>query len=100
MQCTPQTTDNITATYDSGEDTTKFTLPYTMQGKTFAIVRPDETKNKGLILGLRSGKHEITCTSGVTGQLRISFGRVFKFEYEFNKAHKPSTRSGQAAIDW
>ena len=88
---TPQTTDNITATYDSGEDTTKFTLPYTMQGKTFAIVRPDETKNKGLILGSAESGTEITCTvRGDWTATKISFGRQFSFEYEFNTAHKPA----------
>ena len=88
---TPQTSDNITAAFDSGSNKTTFTLPYDVAGKTIAVVRPDETKNKGLILGeITSGKKMVCSIKGDWTKTKIAFGRVFKFEYEFNKAHKPS----------
>ena len=88
---TPQVSDNITATYDVTNNKTKFVLPYSVQGKTIAVVRPDETKNKGLVLGELTSGTDLTCTvRGDWTKTKIAFGRVFKFEYEFNKAHKPS----------
>ena len=88
---TPQQSDNIKATFDSGGNKTTFELPYDVAGKTIAVVRPDETKNKGLILGeITSGKKMVCSIKGDWTKTKIAFGRVFKFEYEFNRAHKPS----------
>ena len=88
---TPQTSDDITASYDDGDDRTTFTLPYDVTGKTDCVVRYDETKNKGLVLGsIESGK-EIKCViKGDFTKTKLLFGRRYTFKYEFNRAHKPS----------
>ena len=88
---TPQISDNITASYDKGKDTTTFTLPYQVRGHTDAVVRPDETKNKGVILGAITSGNKIECTvKGDWTTTKIMFGARYKFDYEFNRAHKPS----------
>ena len=96
---TPQTSDNITATFDKSSNKTTFELPYEMRGHTDAIVRFDETKNKGLILGNASSGKKIVCTiKGDWTKTKIMFGRRFKFDYEFNTAHKPTRDQARQRI--
>ena len=88
---TPQQSDNIGFAWDPVENISTFTLPYTMQGKTYAVVRPDADNNKGLIIGSADAGNQIVCTvKGNWGGAKVSFGRQYNFEYEFNTAHKPS----------
>ena len=88
---TPQTSDNITSSYDKGKDKTTFTLPYNVTGTTDAVVRFSETKNKGLVLGSITSSNKIECSvKGDWTTTKIAFGRRYKFEYEFTRAHKPT----------
>ena len=88
---TPQTTDNITATYDSDTDKTTFTLPYTMVSTTDAVVRYDETSNQGLVLGTASSGTDIVCErKGDWRTTKIVFGARYNFEYTFTNAYVPT----------
>ena len=96
---TPQTSDNITATYDAQDDRTSFELPYDVTGDTDIIVRYDETKNKGLILGtLSSGKKADAVIRGDFRTTKLLIGRRYKFEYEFTQAYKPTKDQSRQRI--
>ena len=57
------------------DNKTTFELPYEMRGHTDAIVRYDETKNKGLILGNASSGKKIVCDiKGDWTKTKIMFG--------------------------
>ena len=88
---TPQTSDNITASYSKTDDRTTFTLPYTANSKTDCVVRYDEAKNKGLVLGSIDSGDKIKCViKGDFTKTKLLFGSRFTFKYEFTRAHKPS----------
>jgi hypothetical protein len=94
-----QTTDNITSSYDSANDRTTFTLPYEVTGTTDAVVRFSEDTNKGLVLGSIDEGSEMVCDQkGDWRETDIAFGRRYKFEYEFTRAHKPTRDQGKQRI--
>ena len=78
-------TDNITASYNAATNLTTFTLPYQMQGETKAVIRFDNSRLKGLQLGIATTGTTIVCTErgDYTGD-KISFGRTYTMEYEFS----------------
>ena len=83
------TTNNVTATYNSETKKTTFVLPYTSTGKTFAVVRFVNAKNQGAILGSTTGDTIVCDAPGDWTQEKIAFGEEYEFRYEFTRAFKP-----------
>ena len=70
-----------------------------MTGDTDIIVRYDETKNKGLILGtLSSRKKADAVIRGDFRTTKLLIGRRYKFEYEFTQAYKPTKDQSRQRI--
>ena len=88
---TPQTTDDVVATYDSELDLTTFTLPYTMRTTTDVVLRMDNSKHPGLALGEgTAGNTSITCfTKGDYRTSKVVIGARYNFEYTFTNAYIP-----------
>lgn len=81
----------ITASYDPDARLTTFTLPYQMHSPTDVVVRFDNARNHGLVLGSASSGNQIVCS--IRGDWRadkVIVGARYKFEYEFTTAYKPS----------
>ena len=73
------TTNNVTATYNSETKKTTFVLPYTSTGKTFAVVRFVNAKNQGAILGSTTGDTIACDAPGDWTQEKIAFGEEYEF---------------------
>jgi len=86
----PRTT-TVAASYDPDTRTTTFTLPYQMRSTTDVVIRFDNTRNQGLVLGTASSGNKIACSvrGDWTGD-KVVVGARYKFEYEFTTAYKPS----------
>ena len=87
------TTDNITAAYDSEDNVTTFTLPFTApaNSKIQAVTRFSEagTSYEGLFLG-ETTTTTLKCSQpGDWRNASIGFGEPYEFKYEFNKAYIP-----------
>jgi hypothetical protein len=86
------TGNNITATWDSSTDITTFTLPYSMAGITYAIVRWDNSRKRHLRIATASNGKNLICTeNGDFRDDKLVFGRSYKFLYEFSTPYKPTT---------
>ena len=96
---TPQTSDDVAASYDASTGLTTFTLPYEVRGHTDIVVRTDEVTNKGVIIGSASSGNTIVCErKGDWTATKLMIGRRYKFEYEFNRAHKPMRDQARSRI--
>ena len=87
------TTDNISATYDSVENKTTFTLPFPAPpgGKTQAVTifTGSSQANEGLLLGETTTTTLKCAEPGDWRNALIAFGEPYQFKYEFNKAYIP-----------
>ena len=96
---TPQASDNITATFSVADNRTTFTLPYTVRTKTDIVVRYDEAKNKGLILGtIESGNTIVATIKGDWRTTKLMVGARYPFEYEFTRAYQPERDQARQRI--
>ena len=68
-------TGQVTASYDSATDRTTFTLPYTPVSEVFAVVKYDNDRYKGLLLGSTSTKTLLCSERGTGVQTRSASGR-------------------------
>lgn len=89
-------TNDITATYDSLTNTTTFTLPYVVSGPTEAVVRYDNTTGRALTLGRITAGSTLVCNQpGDWRTAKLVFGARYQFQYEFTPAYIPATDSSR-----
>ena len=88
---TPQQNDNISVSYDDATNLTTFMLPFTARTTLDAVIRYDNTTNKGLWIGsMQPGQNTLVCTiHGDWRAERIAFGCRYDFEYTFTNAYVP-----------
>ena len=89
----PRAAGDITATYDSLENKTTFTLPFPPSDGFVlqAVTRftNTETQNEGLILG-QTTTNTLECSQpGDWTNARIAFGEPYNFRYTFTNAYVP-----------
>jgi hypothetical protein len=94
-----ETTNNITATYDSGANRTTFTLPYSMTAETAAVVRFDNTRQRSLQIGRASSGNQIICAEpGDWTADKITFGARYLSSHTFSTAYPPASAEGRDRI--
>lgn len=85
--------DDVSATYDSIENTTTFTLSFSPPAgsKIQAVTRysTDQSENEGLLLGETTGTTLVCSQPGDWRNALIAFGEPYLFKYEFTKAYVP-----------
>ena len=91
-------TGQVTATYDSATDRTTFTLPYTPSSEVVAVVKYDNARYKGLLLGSSTTKTLVCRESGDWRNDRVSFGEKYEFSYEFAKAFMPDVNQDKSRV--
>ena len=87
----PQTSNNIDATYDSVTRLTTFVLPYTARSVVNAVIRPDNDTHPGLIIG-EAQPGDTTLVASVEGDFteqKLMIGCKYMFSYEFTKPYVP-----------
>lgn len=94
----PQTTNDITSSYDAITDITTFTLPYTPKTTLHAVTRFKGATKEGLWLGSTTTN---TLTCAIPGDWRtepIGFGEEYPFRYEFSTAYLPTKNEARNKI--
>ena len=92
------TTGQVTASYDSATDKTTFTLPYTPSSEVLAVVKYDNDRYKGLLLGSTATKTLLCREKGDWTGDRVSFGEKYEFSYEFAKAFVPDVNQDKSRV--
>lgn len=92
------TTQAVSASYDTATNRTTFTLPYTMQGETIAVVRFSNATEKGLQIGSASTGTDIVCdVDGDFTTADVAVGASYLFLYQFNKPYLPRVSNDRQA---
>ena len=80
----------VTASYDSGTDTTTFTLPFTIRSTTDVVVAYDDMDNPGVLIGTADSGTTIACSvrGDFTG-VDVTIGARYLFRYDFTRAYLP-----------
>ena len=85
--------DDVSASYDSIENRTTFTLsfPPSVGGKIQAVTRysTGQQQDEGLLLGETTGTTLVCDQPGDWREASIAFGEPYLFKYEFTKAYIP-----------
>ena len=82
-----QTSNNVTATYDTDTDKTTFVLPYAPVSKVVAVVRFVNGENQGVVLGTSTTNTIVCELKGDWTEEMIAFGEEYEFKYEFTRGY-------------
>tara|TARA_R110002012_G_scaffold196204_3_gene364489 strand:- start:1763 stop:4330 length:2568 start_codon:yes stop_codon:yes gene_type:complete len=94
----PQSSNDVTATYDAVTDTTTFVLPYTPTDKAVAVTRFTGASKEGLWLG-DSESNTIVCNEkGDWTNEKIGFGEPYEFKYTFSNGYLPTKDQSKQKI--
>ena len=89
-----ETSTNINATYDAIRDQTTFTLPHVATARTHAVIRYDNNRMQGILLGtIDSGNALVCAEKGDFRSDKVSIGSEYLFKYGFARP-LPQERSG------